>query len=63
MPKHVCLLLSGGIDSAVATYILQKQGYFVHALYLQMHASYSSDALHQAQEIASHFQIPFSVLQ
>ncbi len=62
MPKHVCLLLSGGIDSAVATYILQKQGYFVHALYLQMHASYSSDALHQAQEIASHFQIPFSVL-
>jgi tRNA-specific 2-thiouridylase len=41
--KRVLVGISGGVDSAVAVYLLQQQGYEVVGLYLKMH----NDVFHQ----------------
>ncbi|MDD4028816.1 MAG: tRNA 2-thiouridine(34) synthase MnmA [Caldisericia bacterium] len=61
MRKTVCLLISGGIDSAIAAHVLLQNGYNVHALHLHL---FPSDSVSQdkARKIASFFDIPFTVL-
>ncbi|WP_300691245.1 MULTISPECIES: tRNA 2-thiouridine(34) synthase MnmA [Helicobacter] len=45
--KKVLLLMSGGVDSSYCAYLLQKQGYFVYGVYLQLH---DKEAKHQYYE-------------
>lgn len=69
--KKILLGLSGGVDSAVATLLLKKQGYNVIGCFLKCFSD-TKDPLtgecswvkekQMAQKIASHLEIPFTVL-
>ena len=61
MTKKVVLGLSGGVDSAVAALLLQKNGYEVHGLYLITCPGYEK-ASSKAQEIAKQLGIPLTCL-
>ncbi|MFH1191907.1 MAG: tRNA 2-thiouridine(34) synthase MnmA [bacterium] len=55
--RKVALALSGGIDSAVAGMLLQKQGYDLTALYLKLFAEDTGE--NQARIVAEFFKMPF----
>jgi tRNA-specific 2-thiouridylase len=61
MRNAVCLLISGGIDSAVAAHLLLQSGYTVHTLHLNLFST-PAESLQKARKIASFFHLPFSVL-
>ncbi len=61
MRNAVCLLISGGIDSAVAAHLLLQSGYTVHTLHLNLFSA-PEEFLQKARKIASFFHLPFSVL-
>jgi tRNA-specific 2-thiouridylase len=61
MRKTVCLLISGGIDSAISAHVLLQNGYNVHALHLKLFPA-ATNSQKKAEKIASFFNIPFSVL-
>ena len=46
MSKKVCVGMSGGIDSSVTAYMLQKEGYEVEGIYLKLHDR--TDGYHEA---------------
>lgn len=60
--KSAVVLMSGGVDSSVAAYLLKKEGWKVHALFLEMldenHIRQSREA---AKEIASLLEIDFFI--
>ncbi len=69
--KKVVLGLSGGVDSAVAAYVLKKQGYDVHALFminwhdtsvLRSGACESDEDRKVAELVAKQLNIPFNVV-
>ncbi len=57
--QKVVLGLSGGVDSAVAARLLQKQGYWVYGLYLDIG---SQEARRDAEETAHYLGIDLKVL-
>ncbi len=59
MEKTVLVGLSGGVDSAAVAYLLQKQGYRVHGVYLALCGD--ADPSHAA-EVARKLGIEFSVV-
>ncbi|MCK5849223.1 MAG: tRNA 2-thiouridine(34) synthase MnmA [Caldisericia bacterium] len=62
MHDSVNLLTSGGIDSAIAAYVLVSKGYDVHCIYLKMHNVNQEQTQRKAMDVASFFSLPFSVL-
>lgn len=60
MMKKVVLALSGGVDSAVAAHLLQKQGYQVHGLNLVTWGE--DDQREQVQEVADNLNFPVEFL-
>ncbi|KLL03127.1 MAG: tRNA-specific 2-thiouridylase MnmA [Mycoplasmataceae bacterium CE_OT135] len=68
--KSVIIALSGGVDSAVAAYLLQKQGYQLTAIFMQNWDDYLNASLSQeiicsqgqdwkvAQQVAQQLNIP-----
>ncbi|RKY37773.1 MAG: tRNA 2-thiouridine(34) synthase MnmA [Candidatus Omnitrophota bacterium] len=59
MLKQVFVALSGGIDSAIAAYLLKKQGYDV--IGITMDSGYKTDSLEQAKIVAGQLNIPHYV--
>lgn len=62
--QKVLVGMSGGIDSSVSAYLLQKQGYEVEGLYMKLHANeaYHSQNIQKAQKIASFLGIKLHIL-
>ncbi len=67
--KRAMIAMSGGVDSSVAVYLMQKNGYDCIGATLRLYESSqddeticgSSSAIKDAQEVAKHFDIPFHV--
>lgn len=60
MKKRVIVAMSGGVDSSVAVYLLQKAGYEVSGITMQL--SSESEHVKIAQEIAQKLKIEHSIL-
>lgn len=67
--KHICMAMSGGVDSAAAALLLKRSGYDVSAVTLQLHhykdrpgLCGSADDIEIARSVASSMGIPHTVL-
>ncbi len=64
MKKKVVIGMSGGIDSSVTAYMLQKEGYEVEGVYMKLHdlENYHEANIQTGQKVARFLGIKFHVL-
>ena len=65
MKKKVMVGMSGGIDSSVTAYMLQKEGYEVEGVYLKLHNrtdGYHEKNLDHIEDVANFLNIKYHVL-
>lgn len=65
MAKKVLVGMSGGIDSSVTAYLLQKQGYDVHGVYMKLHNAiegYHEKNIAAGKQVANYLNVPYDVL-
>lgn len=70
MHKKILVALSGGVDSAVAAYLLQQRGYEVHGCFFRSWQNETElwkacpwqEDLASAQSVAKHLNIPFEII-
>ena len=69
MPKHVCIAMSGGVDSAGAALLLCQQGYEVSGVTMHLHSCKdrpglcsSGKDIEMARSVAASIGIPHTVL-
>ncbi len=62
--KKVLLLMSGGVDSSYCAYLLQKQGFLVHGVYLKLHDKEQKHSYYisNIEKCAKHLDIEYSVI-
>lgn len=61
----VAVLMSGGIDSSIASYLLLKEGFDVSGVFIKMYSQSlccSDEALYRAKDFSNRFNFPFYVL-
>ena len=68
-PRHICVAMSGGVDSAGAALLLRREGYEVSGCTLRLHAYKdrpglcgSADDIETARSVAATLGIPHTVL-
>lgn len=65
MPKKVLVGMSGGIDSSVTAYMLQKEGYEVEGVYMKLHdlrVGYHEKNISAGKKVAEFLGIKYHVL-
>ncbi len=70
MPAKILVALSGGVDSSVAAYLLQQQGYEVHGIFFRSWQNETElwkecpwkEDLASARSAANHLKIPFEII-
>ena len=70
MSEKILVALSGGVDSAVAAYLLKQRGYEVHGIFFRSWQNETElwqacpwkEDLESARAAAEHLQIPFEVI-
>ncbi|MDD5221193.1 MAG: tRNA 2-thiouridine(34) synthase MnmA [Candidatus Paceibacterota bacterium] len=60
--KKIAIAMSGGIDSSVSAFLLQKAGFDVIGIHAIFHKNYNKQSLKIARQTAKHLNIPFFVL-
>ncbi len=56
--------MSGGVDSTVTAYLLQKEGYEIEGVYMKLHDSpaYHDDNIQKVEKVATFLDIPYHIL-
>jgi len=65
MKKKVVVGLSGGVDSSVSAYMLQKEGYEVEGIYLKLHESvvgYHDKNIQRIKEVVDFLDIKYHII-
>ena len=63
--KKIMVGLSGGVDSSVSAYLLQKEGYEIQGVYMKLHnviEGYHEANIEAGQKVAKFLNIPYHVL-
>ncbi len=60
--KKIAVAMSGGIDSSVSAFLLQKAGFNVIGIHAIFHENYDKQSLKIANQTAKQLKIPFFVL-
>ncbi len=61
-PEKVTVALSGGVDSSVAAYLLNQQGFEVRAVTMRLRSSGSDKLIECAREVCAHLGIEHQVV-